>query len=316
MLTSEFQEQLRQGCSPEESDTFQAHGSEILDQMLQCLEHLPKPMPQLEVKHLPLSCTSALGRLFCLIRTTWTWWGCQPCFHVWRCSSFKAARWTCWRGRRWTVRFRRRSRKTCSTTYLRLKPVKDPYALLFYSHLLNLFGFQNHLSHVVITNCNRRVERRSSSSRPRTGRLTQRSLQADVSFADYFSHIAKVNQLLVLSQQLEEDVRHLGSHKYIAHQLSVIYQVVSSFRGVDIFSETKKDIEANFKQMKESLVQDEGFGHQPQLAARYIHWILDVTHELTSAVLSLPDELTDDLDQAVTFMSQFVTTAPPSGIHS
>ncbi|XP_061647369.1 uncharacterized protein si:ch211-218d20.15 isoform X5 [Phyllopteryx taeniolatus] len=249
-------------------------------------------------------------------RTTWTWWGCQPCFHVWRCSSFKAARWTCWRGRRWTVRFRRRSRKTCSTTYLRLKPVKDPYALLFYSHLLNLFGFQNHLSHVVITNCNRRVERRSSSSRPRTGRLTQRSLQADVSFADYFSHIAKVNQLLVLSQQLEEDVRHLGSHKYIAHQLSVIYQVVSSFRGVDIFSETKKDIEANFKQMKESLVQDEGFGHQPQLAARYIHWILDVTHELTSAVLSLPDELTDDLDQAVTFMSQFVTTAPPSGIHS
>lgn len=27
-------------------------GSEILDQMLQCLEHLPKPMPQLEVSHL------------------------------------------------------------------------------------------------------------------------------------------------------------------------------------------------------------------------------------------------------------------------
>lgn len=73
----QFQEQLGQGCSPEESDTFQAQGwchtavfhlpsrarlsratlipavppegSEILDQMLQCLEHLPKPMPQLEV---------------------------------------------------------------------------------------------------------------------------------------------------------------------------------------------------------------------------------------------------------------------------
>lgn len=73
----QFQEQLGQGCSPEESDTFQAQGwcettskcflwppvcfmfrccvpegSEILDQMLQCLEHLPKPMPQLEVFHL------------------------------------------------------------------------------------------------------------------------------------------------------------------------------------------------------------------------------------------------------------------------
>lgn len=40
---------------------------------------------------------------------------------------------------------------------------------------------------------------------------------------EYFFHIAKLNQLLVLSQQLEEDIRHLGSHKYIAHQLSVIY---------------------------------------------------------------------------------------------
>lgn len=41
--------------------------------------------------------------------------------------------------------------------------------------------------------------------------------------ADYYSHVTKLNQLLVLSQQLEEDIRHLGSHKYIAHQLSVIY---------------------------------------------------------------------------------------------
>lgn len=46
---------------------------------------------------------------------------------------------------------------------------------------------------------------------------------ACVSVAEYFSHIAKLNQLWVLSQQLEEDIRHLGSHKYIAHQLSVIY---------------------------------------------------------------------------------------------
>lgn len=45
----------------------------------------------------------------------------------------------------------------------------------------------------------------------------------DAFWAEYFFHIAKLNQLLVLSQQLEEDIRHLGSHKYIAHQLSVIY---------------------------------------------------------------------------------------------
>lgn len=43
------------------------------------------------------------------------------------------------------------------------------------------------------------------------------------SCVEYLVHVAKLNQLLVLSQQLEEDIRHLGSHKYITHQLSVIY---------------------------------------------------------------------------------------------
>uniref|UniRef100_A0A3Q3II33 Uncharacterized protein n=1 Tax=Monopterus albus TaxID=43700 RepID=A0A3Q3II33_MONAL len=115
---------------------------------------------------------------------------------------------------------------------------------------------------------------------------------------DYLFHIARLNQLLVLSQQLEEDIRHLGSHKYIAHQLSVIYQVISSFRGIQVFSEIKKDIEANFKQMRQSLVMEEGSRHEPQLATRYIN-ILEVTHSVTAVVLSLPEELTEDLHQAV-----------------
>lgn len=51
----------------------------------------------------------------------------------------------------------------------------------------------------------------------------------DTSVAEYYFHIAKLNQLLVLSQQLEEDIRHLGSHKYIAHQLSVIYVRVMNY---------------------------------------------------------------------------------------
>lgn len=127
-------------------------------------------------------------------------------------------------------------------------------------------------------------------------------------WTEYFFHIAKLNQLLVLSQQLEEDIRHLGSHKYIAHQLSVIYvrrreaelnsesshfisslctvsyvpffssppyvcqQVICSFRGIQALSDIKQNIEANFKQMKQCLVADEGSRHEPQLAAHYINW--------------------------------------------
>lgn len=54
--------------------------------------------------------------------------------------------------------------------------------------------------------------------------LTQTIMKIKMSFfTEYFPHIGRLNQLLVLCQQLEDDIRHLGSHKYIAHQLSVIY---------------------------------------------------------------------------------------------
>ncbi|KAK1902760.1 NAD(P)H-quinone oxidoreductase subunit J [Dissostichus eleginoides] len=187
-------------------DTFQAQGSEILDQMLQCLEHLPKPMPQLE-------------------------------------------------------------------DYL------DMVGLSVMFPRVEVFLIQGSPVDML--------------ERP--------------PMDEYFFHIAKLNQLLVLSQQLEEDIRHLGSHKYIAHQLSVIYLVLSSFRGIQAFSEIKKDIEANFKQMKQSLLVEEGSRHEPQLAAHYINWILELTQSLTSLVLTLPEELTEDLHQAVTFVSQFLS---------
>lgn len=204
--TQQFQEQLERGCSPEESDTFQTQGSEILDQMLQCLEQLPKPMPQLE-DYLDLIGLSAMF----------------PRVEVFLIQG--------------------------SPVEMLERPLMD----------------------------------------------------------DYFSHIAKLNQLLVLSQQLEEDINHLGSHKYIAHQLSVIYQVISSFRGIKAFSQIKKEIEDNFKQLKQSLVAEEGSRHEPQLSAQYISWILEMTQNITSMVLSLSEELTEDLHPALTFMAQFLS---------
>ncbi|XP_064832272.1 uncharacterized protein si:ch211-218d20.15 isoform X1 [Oncorhynchus masou masou] len=199
----QFQEQLRQDCSPEESDTFQEQGAEIIDQMLQCLEHLPKPMPHLE-DYLDMVGLSTM----------------YPRVEVFLIQG--------------------------SPVDMLEKPPMD----------------------------------------------------------EYFSHIGRLNQLLVLSQQLEEDVKHLGSHKYIAHQLSVIYQVLSSFRGIQPLSVLKKEIEANFRQMKTSLLTEEGSRQEPQLPAHYISWILELTLSITSTVSSLPEELTEDLSPAMTFVSQ------------
>lgn len=51
-----------------------------------------------------------------------------------------------------------------------------------------------------------------------------------------------------------------------------LQQVICSFRGIQALSDIKQNIEANFKQMKQCLVADEGSRHEPQLAAHYINW--------------------------------------------
>lgn len=64
----------------------------------------------------------------------------------------------------------------------------------------------------------------------------------------------------------------LSFHYKLCASFFFLQQVICSFRGIQALSEIKKDIEANFKQMKQCLVVDEGSRHEPQLAAHYINW--------------------------------------------
>ncbi|XP_056611169.1 uncharacterized protein si:ch211-218d20.15 isoform X2 [Triplophysa dalaica] len=120
---------------------------------------------------------------------------------------------------------------------------------------------------------------------------------------EYFPHIGKLNQLLVLSQQLDEDIKHLGSHKYVAHQLSAIYQVLNTIKNILPLCTIRKDIEANFKQLKMALIKEEGSKLEPQLPAQYASWVSDLTRNLISTVLSLSEELTGDLSPVMEFIS-------------
>ncbi|XP_016418381.1 uncharacterized protein LOC107748193 isoform X2 [Sinocyclocheilus rhinocerous] len=119
----------------------------------------------------------------------------------------------------------------------------------------------------------------------------------------YFPHIGRLNQLLVLSQQLDEDVKHLGSHKYIAHQLSAIYQVLNALKDILPLSIIRKDIESNFKQLKMSLSTEEGSKLDPQLPAHHVSWVSELTQNVISTVLSLSEELTEDLNPVMEFVS-------------
>ncbi|XP_075056170.1 uncharacterized protein LOC142141516 isoform X2 [Mixophyes fleayi] len=111
---------------------------------------------------------------------------------------------------------------------------------------------------------------------------------------DYYAHIGKLNQLLVLSQQLEDDVQHLGSHKYVAHQLSVLY-VLSYFSGSPYLDILKRDIEANFKSVKTALITCEGSRQEPLLPAHLLSWLLGLTQTVITTVSLLPEELIGEM---------------------
>ncbi|XP_051566476.1 uncharacterized protein si:ch211-218d20.15 [Myxocyprinus asiaticus] len=198
----QFQEQLKMDTSPEESECFKRQGAEIIHQMNQFLEHLSKPVPQLE------DYLDVVGLSFLF-----------PRVEVYIIHG-------------------------------------SPFDML---------------------------ERPPSDA--------------------YFPHIGKLNQLLVLSQQLDEDVKHLGSHKYIAHQLSAIYQVLNSLKDILSLSIIRKDIEANFKPLKKSLLTEQGSKLEPQLPAHYMSWVSELTHNLISTVLTLSEELTEDLGPVMEFVS-------------
>ncbi|CAI9548226.1 unnamed protein product [Staurois parvus] len=112
---------------------------------------------------------------------------------------------------------------------------------------------------------------------------------------DYFAHIGKLNQLLVLSQQLEDDVKHLGSHKYVAHQLSVLYKVLSYFNGCLYLDVLKRDIETNFKSVKTALSTFDGSRQEPLLPAYLQTWLLGLTQTIITTVSLLPEELTSEI---------------------
>ncbi|XP_043928403.1 uncharacterized protein LOC122802714 isoform X2 [Protopterus annectens] len=118
---------------------------------------------------------------------------------------------------------------------------------------------------------------------------------------EYFSYVSKLNQLVVLSQQLEDDVQHLGSHKYIAHQLSILYQVLKQFTWYLPFNILKRDIEANFKALKATLVKVDGCKQEPLLPSHFVSWILNLSHSIIQIVSSLPGELSEELMPAVSF---------------
>ncbi|XP_060063848.1 uncharacterized protein LOC132544290 [Ylistrum balloti] len=117
----------------------------------------------------------------------------------------------------------------------------------------------------------------------------------------YYQDLACMNQLLSLSMQINSDLHNLQDHKYIAHQLAILYQSVTSLDAA-CMETFKKSIEDNFKVVKASLADDGESGRQ--LSNEHKQWLINLTCSIVQMLTSFPAELTQEMVQPVLALHQ------------
>ncbi|EDO39997.1 predicted protein [Nematostella vectensis] len=117
----------------------------------------------------------------------------------------------------------------------------------------------------------------------------------------YFHQFAMLNQMVTLCHQLNSDAFNLTNHKYIAHQVALLYQAVN--QGGSSMADYKKAIEDNFKPLKASLhVTDKDA--VPKLPQNQKEWISTITSSILDQVSSLPQCFTAPLMSTMVFVEQ------------
>ncbi|OWF40885.1 uncharacterized protein LOC110463240 [Mizuhopecten yessoensis] len=122
--------------------------------------------------------------------------------------------------------------------------------------------------------------------------LTQ--LDKKTSLDGYYQELGCMNQILSLSMQINSDLHNLSDHKYIAHQLAILYQSVTSLDAA-CMETYKKSIEDNFKVVKASLNED-GDGTR-LLSNQHREWLINLTCSIVQILTSFPAELTQEMVQ-------------------
>ncbi|XP_033760134.1 uncharacterized protein LOC117342191 [Pecten maximus] len=117
----------------------------------------------------------------------------------------------------------------------------------------------------------------------------------------YYQELACINQLLSLSMQINSDLHNLSDHKYIAHQLAILYQSVTSLDAA-CMETYKKSIEDNFKVVKTTL--NEGGDGARLLSNEHKQWLINLTCSVVQTLTSFPTELTQEMVQPCLALQQ------------
>jgi hypothetical protein len=130
----------------------------------------------------------------------------------------------------------------------------------------------------------------------RTGQPTPSRIEKQAGL-DYFAHISVWNQLLTMSKQLNYDGTHATNHKYIAHQIALLYQCLNHSRGE--FKPFKREIEKHFDSIK-ALTESCSV---PMLRADQKEWLHGVTTGITELLTSFPQSMQEQVKPIKSILS-------------
>eukprot|EP01113_Clastostelium_recurvatum_P020969 TRINITY_DN2483_c1_g1_i1.p1 TRINITY_DN2483_c1_g1~~TRINITY_DN2483_c1_g1_i1.p1 ORF type:complete len:259 (-),score=55.19 TRINITY_DN2483_c1_g1_i1:83-859(-) len=120
-----------------------------------------------------------------------------------------------------------------------------------------------------------------------------------VTVDEYFQQMSLLHQLSSLCTQLRDDVQNLNNHKYIAHQVALLYQSVNACGSASpALLPFKKEIESQFDSIKGSTEKDK----TPRLSAFHVSWLL----KLTAGIMAQVETLSPDLFRKIQPFIEFV----------
>ncbi|TPX40220.1 hypothetical protein SeMB42_g06092 [Synchytrium endobioticum] len=102
-----------------------------------------------------------------------------------------------------------------------------------------------------------------------------------VDIRNYLFHVNQINQMAAMALQIRVDV-NLTNHKYMAHQLALLYQCLNLVG--EPFNKYQAAIQQEFESIKASTSTSRQVD-SPQLSDHQKQWLSDLTLEIVSSAL-------------------------------
>ncbi|CAH1244726.1 Hypp7369 [Branchiostoma lanceolatum] len=121
------------------------------------------------------------------------------------------------------------------------------------------------------------------------------------SMDEHFQHMASLHLVSSMCRQLNSDVNNLANHKYIAHQVALLYSV-NPLGSRGPLAPHEKAIKQNFNNIKQALTVPPDSVDPPRLPPDQAEWMNSLTGSLLTTVSGFPPELRRPMQPVLSFL--------------